>query len=226
MVKSVAKHLIVIWNLVQIFQEGQRVYVKNFYKTKNYLITLDSCDDCLIENVSELLFPDKSQNLYGLPIYVAFVDFSDVLLRNGKIYSKWTFFADIVAEKLNGTLQYNQIIPSMESFEKFDETLKKSLTSFGVKDQLDLFINDHFPLSELTSYNFNTYCFMVPLPPKYSIFELILILPLDNLCWMWLGISVIVSFIIWSVFEGSGIQWNFLFGIYAFFVGQNTRIKT
>lgn len=214
-----------VWNFVQIYQEGHKVITRNFDKTKNLTI-LKTFEEAQVENLSELLFPDKAQNLNGLPIDVVFYNFNDAFMLNGKIYNKWTYFMEIVAQKLNGTLQYQEVIPDKESVEKYRNSLIQQLIEFSKNDKFDFFPNAFFDTSTLISYNYESFCFMVPLPPKYSIFELVLILPLDKSCWMWLGISVAISFILWSLFEGSGIQWNFLFGMYAFFFGQSATIKT
>jgi hypothetical protein len=33
------------------------------------------------------------------------------------------------------------------------------------------------------------------------------------------------AMVVWSVFEGSKIHWNFLFGMFSFFVGQGAKIE-
>jgi hypothetical protein len=66
---------------------------------------------------------------------------------------------------------------------------------------------------------------MVPLPPPYSIYELILILPLDKSTWMWLGITLVASGLVWKLLEGA-THWNFLFGTFGFFVGKLIKVQT
>jgi hypothetical protein len=68
-------------------------------------------------------------------------------------------------------------------------------------------------------------CFIAPLPPKHSTTELILFMPLDKSCWIFLGVTVGISAIIWRFFEGSNSHWKFLFGMFALFVGQYSDIK-
>lgn len=214
-----------VWNLIRIYEENEKVFVRTFFKTKN-LTTTCILNNSKVENISDLLFPDKAQHLYGLPINVVYFNFFDAFVVDGKVYNKWTYFVEIVAQKLNGTLNFREIILNKETVEKYSESLENQTNELIESDKLDFFINGVYTNSRLHSYNYQEYCFMVPLPPKYSIFELVLILPLDKSCWMWLGISVAASFILWSVTEGSGIKWKFLFAMYAFFLGQNARIKT
>lgn len=100
------------------------------------------------------------------------------------------------------------------------------MTELMSKDELDFSLCHFFIKEDLQSYNNVEYCFAVPLPSKYSIYELIFILPLDNQCWMWWVITIFVSAVIWRIYEGSGAHWNFLFGTFALFVGKFSVIKT
>lgn len=223
MAKSISNHLHETWNLIHIYQEDQRVITRIFYKNSTII---SSFKNYRIKNISELLFPDKAQNLNRRSIYAAFYNFADAFVFNGKVFNKWTYFLEILAEKLNGTLNYEEITFNKESVEKYRHSILLELERLLNVNKFDFFINNHFRKSTLNSYSYEEFCFIVPFPPKYSIFELVLILPLDISCWMWLGISVAVSFILWSIAEGFKVRWDFLFGIYAFFLGQNAKIQT
>lgn len=71
--------------------------------------------------------------------------------------------------------------------------------------------------------------FDVECPEPISIYEQILFRPFDNLCWIYLGVSVGFCSIVWRLYESVfeiDSHWHFLFGIFGFFVGQSVNIKT
>jgi hypothetical protein len=212
-----------ILNFAQIYEENQRVILRSFYRTKN-LTTFQIFESSQHENLSEILFPDKSKNLNKFPLYVAFAeDFSSVFENLGQPLSKWMFFTRIVAEKLNATLQFVNIPVDLSNLVRFHQSYMGGFLKLIEIGEMDFLLNKPISIGYLESYNYLEFCFMVPLPPEYSIYELILFLPLDINCWMWLGITVAVSSLVWRIFEG---HWGFLFGAFAQFVGQFVEIKT
>lgn len=130
-----------------------------------------------------------------------------------------------MGEKLNATMRLINIVIDHSSAKNYERSIKQKVDELITTEKIDFYINAVVS-KDLQSYNFVEFCSLVPLPPKYSIYELILILPLDKSCWMWLGITVVVCAVIWKMFERSKTGSGFLFGIFAFFVGQSAEIKT
>jgi hypothetical protein len=191
--------------------------------TKN-LTTLKVFENFHRENLSEILFPDKTKNLHGYPLFVAFSENFNIRVLDGKIYSKWIHFAEIVAEKLNANLTLIQIPHFRADIQTSILHLRQEVLKLQNETRMDIFINPEiFRQHDISCYSFNDYCFLVPLPPEHSIVELILILPLDRSCWLFLGITIAVSTLVWRIFEG---HWNLLFGSFAFFVGHFIKIQT
>ncbi len=63
--RKIQKAVSKIPNFSQIYEEGQKVIHRSFFRNKN-LSTFRSFDDSHHENLSEIFFPDKSKNLEGL----------------------------------------------------------------------------------------------------------------------------------------------------------------
>jgi hypothetical protein len=213
-----------VWNLIHAYEENGEVIVKTLWVTMNQIISFHF-KDLNVENISQVLFPDKTKDLYGISLYVAFVNFDDALKVGDTVYGRWTYFIDIVAEKLNATATYIEIPFDMIKPENYIYHVISVFRQLYINGKAEFLINHAITKGNLESYSYEEYCFIVPLPPRYSIVELILILPLDNFCWMFLGISVMAAMVVWSVFEGSKIHWNFLFGMFSFFVGQGAKIE-
>lgn len=212
-------------NVAQIFEENQKVIAKNYDKSQ-YLTNLKAFESFQHENLSQLLFPEKTQNLNGNLLHIAFMDFADSYqyVSFGKlvINCKWTFFLEIVAEQLNGTLNFTEIPKNRTSWEAYDNTLDKWIKDLTQARKLDFYLNHHSKL-DLDSYNSLDWCFVLTVPPTYSIAELVLILPLDMLCWLWLLVTIAISTLIWRISE---YHWNFFFGTFALIVGKSAEIKT
>lgn len=205
----------VILNIVQIYEENGKVVAKSFDMTSN-LPKFEIFKDSKRENLSLILFPDKTKNLQGKSINV----FTSQLVGSNKNYliDMWNFFIDIIVEKLNATMQLTDNVLTSNS----DESLDK----YVAEKKLDLYLEYQGPVFELRSHYRQDVCFVVPLPNSYSIAELILFLPLDQSCWMWLGITIAVSTFLWRFSES---HWHFPFGAFAIAMYQtqlNIRVRT
>lgn len=176
-------------------------------------------------NVSKILFPDKTKNLEGSPLHVAFVNKLRSIWFNGKVYSKWTYFIEILAEKMNASLNFIEISNDQTSQKNYGSSTAGNLFKLYWKGNFDFFIESHRMHQLFQGYAFSEQCYVAPLPPKRSILELILFLPLDKSCWMWLGITFAISAFIWRCSEGPLSQWNFLFGMFALFVGKYSKVQ-
>jgi hypothetical protein len=211
-----------VLNFAQIYEENQKVILRSFYMTKGLTI-LKVFENSQHENISQILFPDKAKNLNGYPLFVAFDTTVESFILNAKLHNKWNYFVKIVAEKLNAKIEYILFKVGNASMEIFRLKQKNFIKTGIIQNTLDFYL-DSFPISlDLQSYYYIEQCFLVPLPPEYSIYQLILTMPLDKSCWMWLGITIAVSTLVWRIFEG---HWGFLFGACAKFVGQFVKIKT
>lgn len=215
-----------VLNYAQIYEEQQKVIAKSFdkYQISTTLYKFESSQQ---ENLSQILFPDKSKNLNKFPLrsIVGIPEISSGAI-NIHFFNKWPSFVDIIVEKLNATLIYEAKKSSEENAVKAINDTQKYAEKLYEQGLLDFLINNIGNQQTIQCYDDIEICLLVPLPPKYSIYELILILPLDKSCWMWLGITVVVSAIVWRIFEGTGAHWNFTFGIFAYFVGQSLKIPS
>lgn len=206
-------------NVVQIYQNGQEVIVKSFDRTRNkeILAPFESFED-------ESLFPDKAKNLKRLKLYAAYMNYIGAFdVGEDRPNCKFNYFLDIIEEKLNATIIYHKIPADETNWSNFHNTRDKWIRKLIKEEKLDFFLNHGNQKFNLETYNNVEFCFIAPWPKSYSITELILILPLDASCWTWLLITIAISTILWRLSEG---HWNFLFGAFALFVGQETKVQT
>lgn len=205
-----------ILNIAHIYESKKKVILTNLHPSRNlsFITTFDTYE---ITNLSEIVYPKKLKNLNGTQLNVISSLFYNVIYTKDKVHSKWSYYLDILAEKMNVNLNFIRLPLKTET------EISKEL----IRDhKLDFHINGFVTYGILSSYSNIKSCFVVPLPPKYSIYELVLILPLETSCWMWLGITVVICAFIWAIFEGFGMMGRFLFGMFSLFVGQYNEIKT
>lgn len=207
-------------NVVQIYEDDREVIVKRFDMSTN-ICSYESFDE--FENLTEI-FPDKAKDLNGSPIFAVYVQGPDAFTSNDQTFCRWTYFLDIIAEKLNSTIIYKEIPLNESSWEAYRETREIWMKKLLSKKKLDFYLNYPNHKWDLQSYNHHSWCFLAPLPKKHSIVELILFMPLDKMCWMWLGSTIAVSTILWRISDG---HWNFLFGAFGYLVGKYpVKIRT
>ena len=204
-------------NYAQIYEENREVILRSFHKTRNLKI-LRKFKNFHRENLSKIIFSDNSRDLYGQPLHVLYHE------NNIKAFpNKWTFFLEIVAKKLNSSIIYTKVKPNYKTDRTFSESYRYILYEFMVNATVDFDLT--FFNYQLESYSYIELCFVCPPPKTFFIYELILILPLDNSCWMALGLTILLTAIIWRIFEGPKSHLRFLFGIYSLMVGQFSDFK-
>ncbi len=217
---EIGKHFKNLPNFAHIYEEDEKIHLRSIYERIN-LTTFTVFDEILPQNFNKILFPDKAKNLKSFPIYVVYFDFYKLGV-NGS--SKWKYFIDIVAVKLNATLTYIEL--KIDSQHKLFDEQETEIGKLLDNETLDFYLSTYFhSYGDLQSYNYVEMCYVYLLPEKYSIYELILFLPLDKSCWMFLGITTAFSAVLWRFLEGPESQWEFLFGIYSLFVGQFSNVR-
>lgn len=212
-------------NHAHIFMDNREITAGVMFWHRKF-ITFYSFPDLNYENVSDILFPDKVSDLEGFPLYIVFTNKKGSEVSNGNVYSRWSEFVVILSEKLNATLKVHEISNDQTSLENFSSNISKNLFKLYWKGEFDIFIESHRSHQLFQAYGFEEQCFIAPLPKKISIYEYILFLPLDKSCWMMLGLTIGVSALIWRISEGPRSHWNFLFGMFALFVGKYEEIRT
>lgn len=208
-----------ILNHAHVYEEDEHIWVENYFSASN-MTTCTVFRNFNIKNLSKWVFPRKEENLDRFPLYIIYVEDNSEVYE-GRVQNKWTYFAEILAEKMNASLDFNGVIvPDPSNVKELVNYLRDLISD----RKYDIFFYPTKQHQLFQGYAFYGHCFIAPTPAKYSIYELIPFLPLDRSCWMWLGIAFGVSAIIWRVSEGS--LWNFLFGMFAQFVGKFTEVKT
>lgn len=214
-------------NFVIIYLDKKKINVKipNWILNQTFHLIFENPHQ---KNLSDILFSDKLQNLHKYPLNIVWTTVFNILInKNGEIVDKNLFFVQLLAEKLNATLNFIEIVKNHKPGDQIFLMESVDMRELFKYDLIDFYLRSVIQNGDLKLYETEDYCFIVSLPPKYSIVEMILILPFDKSVWMWLGIVAGVSTIIWrfyGIFEGSSSHWNFLFVIFAFFVGHSVKI--
>ncbi len=200
-----------ILNFAQIYQEEEKIIVQNYFRTRNSTTFEVFKDLQREENLSLKVFPDKSKNFDQFPLRIGY-DRAPVLFDNVNIHKQYQELMEVLAENLNAS--FNTSIFS------------KALYS-GEDKRLDIYVtSSHHSVFHLQSKIYFELCYILALPPEYSVYELIFFLPFDKYCWIFLGVTVALTAIVWRKFEGPGSQWNFLFAVYSLLVGQFSEIHS
>ncbi len=218
-----------ILNFAQIYEEDQKVIFRSFFRTKK-LTTFRTFNNSKHENLSQIFFPDKAKDLEGFPIKIILTNRDLEDMKRKEIYNPWRDYLSAIAQALNATLSvkitFIEYDPKTPSTTDYTRELYERCKQLSYEDKLDLqpqvFVS---PMRVLSKYFYEKNCWNVPLPPKYTIYEQVLFLPLDSSCWIFLGITTAMSAVLWRLLEGPGSQWNFLFGIYSLFVGQYAEVR-
>ena len=196
---------------------------QNFFRTKS-LTAFHTFDNFQRENLSKIFFPDKAKNLDEFPLHVMLPGSKGqnfIYNQQGEDAGSLALWVETIAGQMNASLIY--VSCDAENLTSW-LAISRKLSSEG---RLDILVDAPDYLWEIMNERPNLYCYRVveeclcaPLPPGYSIYEQVLILPLDGACWLWLAITTFISAILWRFLEGPGSQWKFLFCIYSLFVGK------
>ena len=122
----------------------------------------------------------------GSQLNVVFYPQNLIRLQNGELLGERSCFVKLVADELNATFNYIELEYDREKFEK-GYTHFRPVVKLVRRDKLDFLVNGLSHYGNLESYDYYEYCFVAPLPPKYKIYEQVLVLPLDVSCWIGLG---------------------------------------
>lgn len=173
------------------------------------------------------LFPEIPNNI---SLNIAFALEGEIIkTENGKIICKYTHFVDIIAQKLNASINYIHIAKDTKTQKEYAERLNGEIELR--LNELDLSIIPGHVLffnGVVNMYETRHFCLIAPLPPSIAIFDQILFRPFDEKVWKYLCISVAFSALIWRLFKNYGANSSvtgFLFGLFAFFVGQSAKFQ-
>lgn len=148
---------------------------------------------------------------------------------DGKFINKVSKFIEIIRDKLNASINMIEIVKNCLTQPEFDNRSRIELHEHNLI--LDFYASPDAGMDNsglIPFYGDTDHCFLVPLPPKIAIYEQILIRPMEREVWFFLGISIATSAFIWRLFKNFGAEdslWHFLFGMYAFFVGQSVEFR-
>ncbi|CAG9811085.1 unnamed protein product [Chironomus riparius] len=165
---------------------------------------------------SDLVFPDKLRDMNGhMYTILAYNQVPRVIINNNKVSSTIVPFMHAVT-KLQNSRHQLYIIKDLREFRKLwmDRSFDFSL-SYGV------FMDSSEP--KLQTYEENGYCALVPLPPKTTFFQSIIIEPFDGLTWLFFFLTIACSVAVWWMFRGRGAvdsPWLLGYGMFVMFIGQ------
>lgn len=162
-----------------------------------------------------IIFPDKLKNMEGHPYKIAlYSQIPRVMIMRGKLITPLMHFMSMLENLQNATVEY------------LFGTYKDIYYRWNVRT-MDLTFNTGIIMmtdeTEFMTYEENSYCAIVPLPPKIRLFDLIFIKPYDSFTWLFFIITIIASFVVLLIFRNRGaVDSPFLlaFGIFVIFIGQ------
>lgn len=182
------------------------------------------------KNLSKLLFPDKLKNLHGSTLKITFADSMETLINHDRTtLDKLMNFLAIIKQKMNATLDFIEIAQLWYERGPLWEAVREDLSKIYHKIDMHMWTQPNNLIGVINYYEKEKICLLVPYPPKISIIDQILFRPLEREVWMYLGISIGVTAIVWRLHRNYGANdstGNFLFGIFSFFVGQSAEFKT
>lgn len=174
-------------------------------------------------------FCSKSQ-IQNLSLNIAFsVDDATFLTPDGKVLSKYSHYIDIIAQKMNASINYVEVAKNAKTLKEIWEATGREIKE--MLKILDLFLESSYGGDHrgyIYTHHLLAYCYIAPLPPKIAIYDQILFRPMDKVVWIYCGVSIVLSALIWRIFKNFGANdslWHFIFGVFAFFVGQSVKFK-
>lgn len=216
--------------MIEVQSNNTKILIPNKF-TEDLKLNLN---DIQTKNISSLLFPDKIKNLNKYSLNVTFSD-SDIfstVSKNGEWVDFYSYFVDIIRQKLNASIKCVQLIKNFQNwtefFGKYDEEMKPLVLSL----QLDLSIISRIrhitPGQVVLMYETMDTCILAFLPPSISIHEQILFRPLEPQTWIYLGATFVVFICVWRMFKNFGADdshWHFMFVVIGYFLGHSVGIK-
>lgn len=178
-------------------------------------------------NPSDEFYYDRLKNLNGYAYrIVAYNLIGEVYIdRNDRIIGKFLPFTQMLAEKQNASINVHALTNTDLRH------LTKLFLSIILKRQIDLSINKVVKSKngkKLLIYEENSFCAMIPLPPKVTFYRTTLIEPFDNATWIFFAITVTACVLVWRLFKGRGAvesHWRLMFGMFALSLGQGVNFS-
>ncbi|CAG9811094.1 unnamed protein product [Chironomus riparius] len=170
----------------------------------------------------DLLFPDKLKNLHNYPYRVPICEQSPrVVIQNRVVQSPWIYFLIEVTKLQNASADVDLVDDCRE------------LITLWKERKMDLSINTAvvFPIDsnpKLLTYEENSYCALVPLPPETSSYHLTFLDPFDGLTWMFFVLTMTCSVAVWLMFRHRGAvdsPWLLAYSIFVMFIGQGVHFN-
>jgi len=143
-----------------------------------------------------IIFPDKLKNMEGYPYKIAlYSQIPRVMIMRGKLITPLMHFMSMLKNLQNATVEY------------FFGTFKDVYYRWNVRT-MDVTFNTGIIMmtdeTEFMTYEENSYCAIVPLPPKIPLFDLIFIKPFDSFTWLFFIITIIASLLVLLIFRNRG----------------------
>lgn len=173
------------------------------------------------------LFPNKLRNSTLNILYE--IGYDIFLSKKKKLTGKYIYLFDIIGEKFNVKINYINVRQNSNSSD--EHYLKLRNVMQNMVNEIDVFMMKQFDGDErgyLWTHEEIEICVIVPPPKIIPVYEKTLIKPFDEKIWMYSSISVVLTALVWRMFKKYGADesiGNFLFGLFAFFVGQSADIK-
>jgi hypothetical protein len=164
---------------------------------------------------SQLIFPDRLKDMKGFAYQVIVYRQLPRVNLDKKIVSHFILFLDALRNIQNS--RYHTI-----QFENHS-----LLTKYWLNRKMHLTLNSGVIINstepKLMTYEKDGYCAMIPVPPKTTLTQMILIQPFDDLTWLLFGLSIIGSATVFWMFRHHGAVDSPLllgYGIFVYFIGQ------
>jgi hypothetical protein len=209
------------------------VYPENgkiLYEISNWIgnFSAQTFEDSQQENLLEFLYPEKLRNLNQRLVNIVFSVYGYTFFTR-KVLSKFNWFIQMLVERMNIMVNFKEVVKNYRTFDEYLEREDKEVLDLARNQQLDLYLQSLYHRGDLETYFTEDYCFLVPLPKAYSIYELVLILPFDISVWICLVAIVAALTAVWWLYnflKHSRSSGSVLFGTFALFVGQSANVRT
>jgi hypothetical protein len=223
-------------NVVIAYEDKEEVHliITNRFKD-DVFIKVKEVQELENDSMSKFLYPDKLKNLNGYEINVVYhgegIDGQVAgLMAENQLTGSLIDFLEIIKTKMNASLNMIELAKYQKAVEKKDNwiidfTLKENKNGFD--------FNLAHPMNRKSNkmfYNFYQYdeCFSATIPSAIAVYKQILFKPFHKSIWVCLSISFGVCAIVWWLYsktEDLSSTWDFLFGLFGFFVGQNVELR-
>ncbi|CAG9811583.1 unnamed protein product [Chironomus riparius] len=166
---------------------------------------------------ARVIFPDKLVDMKGFTYkIVSYHQPPFVQIKSNQVISHMALYIQALCQAQNSNYQVDFLANPAH------------VSNYWIERRMHLTINTatkvDSPLPKLINYEKKSYCALVPVPPKSSFFQLIIVKPFDALTWMLFLLSVISAVFVWRIYYGRGAvdsHWQLAAGIFMIFIGQD-----